>query len=140
MNLDQLTKDLIRDEGFVSHAYEDTEGYITIGIGRMIDEKLRGGITLDEAEYLLTNDISRVMRELNRNYPWWREMSEPRQRALANMCFNLGITRLSKFKKMLAALQIEDYEKAVIEALDSKWAKDVGHRANRIAALIRDGE
>lgn len=136
MNRLQLISDLKRDEGVILHEYKDSAGYSTIGIGRLIDKK-GGGITLSEAEYMLGNDIQEVEHQLDGRIPWWRTLTEPRQRALANMCFNLGITRLMGFKKALGHLQAGRYEEAAEEFLDSKWAVQVGDRAQRIATLIK---
>lgn len=137
MDIQRLQDDLERDEGFVSHAYKDSEGYLTIGIGRLIDKQLGGGITKREARHLLENDIRKVTGALDRALPWWRSLPEGRMRALANMCFNLGLPRLLGFKKMLAALEANDWQKAADEALDSKWARQVGDRSKRISDLIR---
>lgn len=135
--MQDLRNDLIRDEGFVPHAYQDSEGYWTIGVGRLIDKRRGGGITREEAEYLLDNDIDRTTGDLHRNIPWWTTLPDPAKRALVNMCFNLGWPRLSGFRRMLAALKRGDYLIAADEALDSKWARQVGVRADRIADLYR---
>ncbi len=135
--MDAITADLKRDEGFVGHAYQDSEGYWTIGYGRLIDKRLGGGITDIEAEILLEHDITESKALLDRALPWWRALPEPPQRGLVNMCFNLGLTRLLGFKKMLAALQAGDSDRAADEALDSKWARQVKSRADRIASLFR---
>lgn len=132
-----ITGDLKRDEGFVGHAYQDSEGFWTIGFGRMIDERLGGGITEDEASILLENDLRRCLADLDRVLPWWRGLTGRQARGLLNMCFNLGIKRLLSFKKMLVALQAHDGELAAKEAKDSKWARQVGARANRVAALFQ---
>lgn len=132
-----LKDDLIRDEGVVLHAYEDSLGYLTIGIGRLIDKRRGGGISLEEARYLLGNDIARITAELDRHIPWWNGLPEPKQRALANMAFQLGISGLLGFRKMLAALKAGEWEKASREALDSSWSLQTPERAERIAAVLR---
>lgn len=132
-----LRADLKRDEGYVSHAYRDSEGYLTIGVGRLIDERLGGGISPAEADVLLQNDIERHLAELDDACPWWRGMPEPAARGLANMAFNMGLARLLGFKRMLAALEAGDFAQAATEALDSKWARQVGARSERIAKLYR---
>lgn len=129
---DALIADLIRDEGLKLKPYRDTVGKLTIGVGRNLDDV---GISEDEARDLLANDINTVHRELYKHVRWWSQMPEPARRGLANMCFNLGWPRLSQFKNMLRALQAGEYEIAAAEALDSKWAKQVGPRAERIANL-----
>lgn len=136
MKIDALQKELMHDEGCVLTAYEDTEGYVTIGVGRQLDTR---GISMEEAMLLLENDIEIVVKELDQRKPYWRELSEDRQRALANMCFNVGAPRLMKFKKMWAAIERNDFKAASEEMLDSKWAKQVGQRASRLAVMMRDG-
>ena len=136
MNLDQIKADLIRDEGIRLKPYRDTVGKTTIGIGRNLDDM---GITESEADFLLETDIVRTIADLDGVYPWWRELSPNRQRALVNMAFNLGITRLVKFRKMMAAFRDGDYETAGHEAFQSAWAGQVGQRANRIRDLIVEG-
>ena len=135
--LEALTDDLKRDEGFCRSAYQDSEGIWTIGYGRMIDASLNGGINQDEAIWLLHNDIRRIFFGMETQVPWVIDLPEPAKRALVNMLFNLGWPRLSGFKKMLAALEADDFELAADEALDSKWARQVGDRAERIADLFR---
>jgi lysozyme len=133
----KLIEDLKRDEGFREFVYQDSEGYWTIGYGRMVDIKLGGGITEEEGVVLLINDINEVVKELDYEVPWWRQLPPNAQRGFANMAFNLGWPRLSRFVKMLAALEDHDFELAAEEALDSKWADQVGERADRIADLYR---
>ena len=133
---DPLKDMLIRHEGLRLHPYRDTVGKLTVGVGRNLDDL---GITEDEALYLLTNDLDRCYCELDKALPWWRELNEARRAVLLNMCFNLGWPRLSGFKEMMLCLQAGSYARAASEALDSKWARQVGDRALRIAKLIREG-
>ncbi len=134
MDIDQLKSDLIADEGLHNKPYLCPAQKITIGVGRNLESL---GLSDDEISYLLNNDINRVITELNKNIPWWKTLPEQQARAIANMCFNLGWPRLSQFKKMFAALQAHDYEEAEREALNSKWAKQVGNRTTRICSLIK---
>ena len=136
MDMTKLKAELIRDEGLRLKPYRCTAGKLTIGVGRNLDDV---GLADEEAKYLLKTDIDRAMDGLDRNVPWWRSMTDARRRALVNMCFNLGWPRLSQFKNMLAHLQAGDFERAAAEALDSRWAQQVGERSERIAALIREG-
>jgi lysozyme len=131
-----LQQDLIRDEGLHLKPYRDTAGKLTIGVGRNLDDV---GVTRDEALMLLANDIAALPGALDRALPWWRGLDEPRARSLANMAFNLGASRLLEFRRMLGALRAGDYETAAREAMNSKWAAQVGQRANRIAVLIGEG-
>lgn len=136
MNVDALRKQLIEHEGLRLRPYRDTVGKLTIGVGRNLDDV---GITEAEALALLDNDIKRAAADLDRALPFWRELSEVRQRALLDMAFNLGITRLLGFRKMIDALQRGEYCRAAAEAMDSKWARQVGRRARNIATMIREG-
>lgn len=140
MNKDLLTKELRRDEGVVLHAYEDHLGHTTIGIGRLIDGRKGGGITESEANYLLANDIAKVVKKLEANLPFYKDLDDARKRALCNMCFQMGLHGLLGFKKMLAALEAGDYKEACVQGLDSKWAKeDTPQRAYRVTSMILRG-
>lgn len=134
-----LIDELIRDEGEILHAYTDSLGYITIGVGRLIDKRRGGGISKEESRYLLSNDIKAKSHDLDKRLPWWRDLSPVRQRVLLNMAFNLGIGGLLGFKNTLAAIREGDYERAERSMLASKWAKQVGMRANRLAEMMRKG-
>lgn len=131
-----IVADLIRDERLVLHAYQDSEGYWTIGVGRLIDWRLNGGISRSESLFLLNNDINNVISDLDRKLNWWRAMSENRQRVLINMCFNLGIEKLSEFHLMLQAMIHGKYDIAAHEMMNSLWAKEVGDRAKRLQTLM----
>ena len=136
MNVDQLTKDLIIDEGKVKLLYTDSLGVPTIGVGRNLRDR---GISDDEIAYLLKNDIAIVTADLDRNLPWWRLMTEARQLALANMCFQLGISKLQHFTNTLAFMRAGDYSSASKGMLDSLWARQTPNRANRLASIMRAG-
>lgn len=131
-----LAAQLNADEGRRKHIYPDTVGKITAGVGRNLTDR---GFSEDEIDLMLKNDIAIVIRDLDKNCPWWRGMTEARQEALANMCFNLGIARLLGFKKFLGYLQSGRWDAAASEMLDSKWATQVGDRATRLAKLVREG-
>jgi lysozyme len=136
MDIEALKNQLILHEGLKLEPYECTAGKLTIGVGRNIEDI---GITEDEARYLLDNDILRVCDELDRNLSWWRDLSDVRQRILVDMVFNLGISRFMQFQDTISAIESGDYDKAAEEMLDSRWAKQVGQRAHRLAnAMITD--
>ena len=138
-NLIKLRKELLRDEGFRRAAYRDHLGYWTIGIGRMIDKRRGGGITRDEANYLLTVDIVKIETALDARIPWWRDAAPSRQRALLNMAFQMGVGGLMKFKRTLAMAKRGDWNQAATNALKSRWARQTPTRAKRVAALMRAG-
>lgn len=136
MNRAQLKIELVRDEGLRLKPYRDTVGKVTIGVGRNLDDR---GITEAEAAMLLDNDIRDVERELDAALPWFRSLSDTRQRVLANMGFNLGVPGLLKFHITLAFIQEGKFDEAADAMLKSKWARQVGARASRLASLMRAG-
>lgn len=140
MDKNKLAKELYDDEGFRDHAYLDTEGYWTIGIGRLIDKRKGGRITEDEAYYLLDNDIEEKYHQLITALPWVVDHPDNIQRALCNMAFQLGINGLVGFKRTLALVQAKKYEEAAKNALLSKWAKQTPSRAQRVTDMIKLGE
>lgn len=132
----QLVADLIRDEGERLKPYVDTVGKTTIGVGRNLTDV---GISLDESRMLLARDVSRVLVEMAESFPWAAEMTENRQRVLANLLFNLGLTKLRGFKNTLKAMAEGRYQKAADGMRASKWASQVGARAERLATLMEHG-
>ena len=137
MNIETVTDMLITNEGMVLHEYKDHLGYSTIGVGRLIEEGM-GGITEEEARYLLENDIGRVMQRLDSKFAWWRDLSENRQHVMIDLSFNLG-NRLDKFVNFLANMEAGLYDAAAFHLMDSLYAKQVKGRAERNADLIRGG-
>ena len=133
MNDHRLAKQLIQDEGLRLSPYRCTAGKLTIGVGRNLDDR---GITEAEAMMLLGNDIKRVWSELVLSLPWVMDAPEDVQEVLANMCFNLGLSGLLKFKQTLGYLEAGEYRKASEEMIRSTWAKQVGQRAVRLSARI----
>ena len=138
--MSKLIEMLKRHEGVETHAYTDSVGKITIGVGRNIDPNQGLGLSDREIKYLLSNDISRVELELYNTFDWFDELDLARGDAMVNICFNLGLPRMLKFKKALAAMEAKDYNLAAIELLDSKWANQVGHRAIELSVMIETGE
>lgn len=136
MNGNRFIAQLRFHEGVRNHVYKDHLGIETIGVGRNLVDR---GLSDEEVDMLLANDIAIVEDELDKQLPWWRDLSEVRQRALADLVFNLGMPRLHGFVKTLSALQTRDYHTAAEELLDSKYARQVGARAIRIAEMIRSG-
>lgn len=139
MNLERLKAQLIKHEGCVLYAYQDSEEYWTIGVGRMIDQRLGGGITEEEAAYLLENDIKKA-EGFASDYAWYSALDEVRQAVVIDMIFNMGPGRFAGFKKMIAAIDRKDWKEAAVQMLDSKWAVQTGNRALRLAEMMRLGE
>lgn len=124
-------------EGVRRYPYEDTAGKLTIGVGRNLDDR---GISDDEIDYLLRNDLRLCAAELDVIFLQWRDLSENRQNVLIDMVFNLGRTRFAKFVNFWQALSEGDYAKAADEMLDSRWAVQVGQRAITLAGMMRNDE
>jgi lysozyme len=137
--MEKLLEMLKRHEGVRSTVYLCSAGYETIGVGRNISSSGMG-LTDDEVNYLLENDIERVIKELSSEYPWFNSLDDVRKDAMIDISFNLGATRLRGFKKALAAMEVADYTLAAKEFLDSKWSRDVKGRAHELASMIATGE
>lgn len=135
MNKDILAKNLIADEGLRLKPYKDTVGKLTIGVGRNLDDE---GITEQEALYLLNNDIQRIEKALA-PLPNFALLSEPRQRVITEMAFNMGLEGVMEFKGMWKAIQDKDWDGAANAMLDSLWARKVEQRAIRLAKAMRTG-
>ena len=131
---------LRKHEGVETHAYVDTVGKVTIGVGRNIDKNGGLGLSQQEIDYLLSGDVKRVEAELSQAFIWYDDLDDARKDAMMDMAFNMGLPRLRKFKRALAAMSARLYEIAAVEFLDSRWAKQVGHRAITISEMIRTGE
>lgn len=137
----RLVAQLRLHEGERQFAYRDTEDKLTIGIGRNLDAK---GLSRDEREYLLNNDIADARRELDRYLPWWRGLDPVRQRVLIDMMFNMGPGAPSRggllsFVNTLSEIRRGNYAIAADMMLASKWAQQVGRRAVRLATMMRTG-
>lgn len=133
----ELIDQIKRDEGLRLSPYKDSLGKLTIGYGRCLDTK---GISKDEAEYLLANDLHEVQISLAEKLPWITDLTLARQAVLYNMAFNMGVPGLLKFKETLADIKAGFYASAAKEMLDSLWAKQVGPRAVRLARQMETGE
>jgi lysozyme len=127
-----LIAQLERDEGIRNKPYLDTVGKVTIGVGRNLDDK---GLSQEEIGFLLQNDITDSLKEAKK-FAWFEGLDLERQRVVVNMIFNLGPFRFKRFRKMLEALAKQDYKTARDEMLDSRWAVQVGSRADRLAEIM----
>ena len=138
--MNELEKQLLRDEGNIPYAYQDSMGYWTIGVGFLID-KDRGGRLPDVVrDFWLKYEICRKREELESRWPFFNELDAARQDALLNMAFNLGVSGILKFKKTLGYVEAGDYETASVEMLDSRWARQVGKRAIRLSEQLKTGK
>jgi lysozyme len=134
--LDKLKYMLEKQEGYRQYVYMDSVGVPTVGIGRNLRDK---GLSHDEAQYLLANDIRDCQNELWQFVPVYRELDDVRKVVLIDMAFNLGIEGLLGFRGMLKALADKDYKLVSQHMLDSKWATQVGTRAHDLAWIMEQG-
>ena len=139
-NRPKLKHSITLGEGERLRPYTCTAGKLTIGIGRNLEDV---GISKAEAQMLLEADIDRAVDALDHSLKWWRSLDDVRQRVLIEMCFNMGIgsaTRgLMSFVNTLEAIRTGRYDDAATGMLASKWAGQVGHRAERLARMMRTG-
>lgn len=133
MNAAELIK---HHEGLRLKPYLCTAGKYSIGYGRNLDDR---GVSVDEADYLLANDISAARESLTANLPWFVQLDGVRQAALVDLCFNLGWQGLGRFRRFLAAMGRGDYAGAGAELVDSRWYVQVGQRGPRIVRMIQLG-
>lgn len=93
-----------------------------------------------DMEFLLSNDIDRVVDEIRGSFDWFERLDGVRKEIVVNMVFNLGLTRFRGFKKMIAALEAGDYSRASREMMDSRWYRQVGDRAVRLTLVMQEGK
>ena len=130
----QEIRDHIKEyEGFSQLAYEYPAGFLTISYGRNLETK---GISKEEAEYLLKNDIEQCLKELRGIMNRFDDLPDKAQLVLVDMCYNLGLSKLLNFENMLDAIDSGNWEKASEELLDSRYAAQVKRRARINAAFL----
>jgi lysozyme len=132
-----LIEQLKRHEGLKLKPYKCTADKLTIGVGRNLEDV---GISEEEAEMLLQNDIQRATVQIQAEFPWTEQLDEVRFAALINFTFNVGIGTVGKFVNAMALLRDGSYDMAADEFLNSRWAKQVGQRAIEVTDQIRTGE
>ena len=140
--IEQLTAQLRRDEGTRATAYKDSMGWLTIGVGRLIDSRKPGsGLRPDEIDYLLRNDIADRMQALQKALPWFAKLDQARQGVLINMAFQLGTDGLLAFRQTLGLVRDGKYAEAAVQMLKSKWAtSQTPERAHRLSQQMKTGE
>lgn len=133
--LDRIKSILRKHEGLQLKPYDD-KGRISIGYGRNLTEN---GISLDEAEMMLETDILHAIDDLKKVLPNAHKTTENRRIAIADMMYNLGLTKFRGFKKFIEAFNSEEWDKAADEILDSKAAKELPSRYGELAKMVRNG-
>ena len=145
MNKDRLREELAEDEGCKYEIYLDHLGLPTFGIGALIKEHdpeygqpVGTPVSEERVRKRFNLDIAVTIEDCGRLYPDFDDLPEEAQLVIANMCFNLGYPRLSKFKGMKAGVDARDWERAADEMVDSRWHDQVPNRAKRLVKRIRD--
>lgn len=143
MNIDKLREQLIIDEGQVNEVYLDHLGYPTFGIGHLVLESdpehgCEVGTKVDEERVVevFEKDVQSVIEDCKKLHDGWEDYPEEVKQIVANMMFNMGRTRLSKFRKHNAALQCGDWNEAAKEGRDSRWYRQVTNRAERLMSRL----
>ena len=146
MNIQKLKEELEYDEGCKYKIYNDHLGYPTFGIGHLVvnsDPEYGEGVGTPVSEYRVISafeaDVMGVVSDCERLYPDFERLPEDAQRIIANMMFNMGYTRLSKFKGMKRGVDARDWNTAADEMVDSRWYKQVTNRAERLVKRMRMG-
>jgi len=147
MDLEKLRKELEIDEGRVDEIYNDHLGYPTFGIGHLVVEHdaeygKEVGTYVPENRVIkaFEQDIETVLSDCNRLYEDFEDLPEEAQRVIANMMFNMGYPRLSKFEGMKSGVDARDWNQAADEMVDSRWYYQVINRANRLVERMRNIE
>lgn len=130
--IDGTVTQLEQDEGFRAKPYLDTVGVPTFGHGLTY-------ISESESLRIVSDRLHDLYWRLEINQPWFSKLNAKRKSVILNMAYNLGYHGLLGFKKMIAAIERGDYERAGLEMLDSRWAGQVGGRADRLAAQMMKG-
>ena len=136
MNRERLTQRLILDEALRLKPYRCSEGKLTIGVGRNLDDK---GLTRQEALYLLSHDIDDAAADARSLVPGFDQLDDVRQEVLVNMALNLGRARLAGFRLFLAAVTRHEWAEAGRQMRSSKWFGQVKDRAERLAKAMETG-
>ena len=144
MNIEQLREQLEVDEGCVYEIYNDHLGYATFGIGHLVTESdpeqgqsLGTPVSSDRVAEAFESDIQSVLRDCNILYSDFHNLPEEAQQVIANMMFNLGRPRLSKFAGMKRGVDARDWNQAADEMVDSNWYRQVTNRADRLVERVR---
>ena len=147
MDLEKLREELEVDEGRIDEIYTDHLGYPTFGIGHLVVEhdaeygkEVGTYVSENRVIKVFEQDIKTVLSDCNRLYEDFEDLPEEAQRVIANMMFNMGYTRLSKFKGMKSGVDARDWNQAADEMVDSRWYYQVINRANRLVERMRNIE
>jgi lysozyme len=135
IRMKDLLESIKKHEGFVEHVYDDSLDIPTIGYGFAIKD-----LVLDEdiAEEILIRKLEKLKRNANSRFRWLEDMPVVIQEVILNMCYQLGITGVSKFRRAISAFQEGDWDEAANEMLDSLWARQTPNRATELSNIVRN--
>lgn len=137
MNFDLLRQQLEIEEGVRLKPYVDTVGKVTIGIGHNLTDN---GISQAVCDAIFKEDALGVVNDLNNNLPWWQTLDDVRQRVLADLCFNMGISTLLTFNDFLGYMKAGNWLAAALDLQHTKWASQVGQRALKLSHMLMTGQ
>jgi lysozyme len=144
MDINKLREQLKIDEGVKYEVYDDHLGYKTLGIGHLVkatDEEYGAPVGTPVSEErvnaIFEADVVTYISEAKTVFGFLENMPSEAQQVIVNMCFNMGAPRLKQFKKFITAMNNEEWKVAAVEMLDSRWASQVGERANRLSDRIK---
>jgi len=134
MNLDRLITSIKNHEGYRARSYKDTEGYDTIGYGFAVKDLV---LQQDIAHHILERKVSELIVDCFNSFPWLAKSPAKVQEVIIEMCYQMGVTGVSKFVKAITYLKRGEWEKAAEEMLDSRWAKQTPNRANELSEIVK---
>lgn len=144
MDIKQLREQLEIDEGVKYDIYNDHLGYPTFGIGHLViksdpenGQKVGTSVSRERVAEAFESDVKGVIEDCNKLYNDFDELPEEAQQIIANMMFNLGRTRLTKFRGMKRGVDARDWDAAADEMVDSAWYRQVTNRADRLVQRMR---
>ena len=147
MNIEKLKEQIKRHEGEVLEVYADSLGYLTLGVGHLIQpndpehgQPAGTPVSQEEVDKYYEIDFDKHLEETKHviGHDVFDGLPGEIQEVLVNMCFNLGGTRLGKFRNMLNAVEDHDWERMAVEMEDSRWFKQVGRRSIELQEIVRN--
>ena len=130
----KLIDEIKKHEGFRDRVYKCTAGVDTIGYGFAIKDLV---LDQDIADIILQRKLNQLIKRIKRTFTWYDRIPEKAQNVVVNMCFQLGIGGVSKFKKTLSYFKNHKWQEASVDMLDSKWARQTPHRAVELSNIIK---
>ena len=133
-----LVEDIKKEEGYRSSVYLDTLDKPTIGYGFLIDTL---ELQEDICELILMRKLEKLIKNIKFNFKWFDDMPDKVQDVIINMCYQLGVSGVSKFKKTIQFIKNKQWDRASVEMLDSKWAREqTPQRAKRLSEIVKSVE